>query len=110
MKVHLVVQLLEKILEMQGVRIDSRKMPFLTVVSGHTQCWKGDANFRSHFSLFDLHFSLKDKRIFNSLYEKDVFISNRENGDPYNIAYNRVRLRETAFYYYPSGVRPQAGV
>ena len=31
-------------------------MPFLAVVRCHASCWKGDANFRSQFSLFDLLF------------------------------------------------------
>ena len=41
--------------------MESQKMPFLAVVRGHASCWKGDANFRSQFVLFDLLFSLKDK-------------------------------------------------
>ena len=32
--------------------MDGKKMQFLAVVRGHTQCLKGDANFK--FSRFDL--------------------------------------------------------
>ena len=32
--------------------MDSNKMLFIEVGRSHTQCWKGDANFRSQFSQF----------------------------------------------------------
>ena len=35
-----------------------KKMPFLKVVRGHTQYWKGDANFRSMFSRFEKNSTL----------------------------------------------------
>ena len=95
-----------------NLRIDSNKMSFLEVVLGYTQCWKSDANFRSQFSHFVLIiFSIRLKRCLQDQqisYDIKMHFSQIAKTEiwnlrhPSNIAYGRVQLRETAFYYCPS--------